>query len=344
MQTSNLDDATWLALDVGGANLKAAHSHGAAWSRSFALWRDPERLTDELRHLCAGQPAFDALALTMTAELCDCFESKAAGVHHVLDAACTVVPPPRIAVWGLDGRFHPVEAIRADPRLAMASNWLALASAAARSVSEGMGLLVDIGSTTTDVLALAYGRPAPIGLTDTERLASGELVYAGVRRTPLCALASQITWRGGRLGVMAEFFATTHDVYLILGDLSEARGDTATADGRPATRAAARRRLARMVGADASDFDPVSIDELAVAFDVVLRERIARAIEQVAAPHGMPRRVIVSGMGAFLAERIARSFSVEVANLTQLWGESASVAACAFALLQLVRDASRFAR
>ena len=36
------------------------------------------------------------------------------------------------------------------------------------------------------------GKVAARGRSDTERLQTGELVYAGVRRTPLCALATEL--------------------------------------------------------------------------------------------------------------------------------------------------------
>ena len=40
-----------IGLDIGGANLKAADLDGAAVSRSFALWREPQRLAAELSSL-----------------------------------------------------------------------------------------------------------------------------------------------------------------------------------------------------------------------------------------------------------------------------------------------------
>ena len=73
------------------------------------------------------------------------------------------------------------------PSLAAAANWLALATAAARFVADGRGLLIDIGSTTTDLIPLDQGKVVVQGRTDTERLRTGELVYAGIRRTPICA-------------------------------------------------------------------------------------------------------------------------------------------------------------
>ena len=75
-----------LGLDVGGANLKAAHTDGAALSRPFALWKDPGGLAGALRGLIAEMAAADLLAVTMTGELCDCFESKRQGVLAILDA------------------------------------------------------------------------------------------------------------------------------------------------------------------------------------------------------------------------------------------------------------------
>ena len=58
--------------------------------------------------------------------------------------------------------------------------------------------------------------------TDAARLATGELVYHGVVRTPLCALAARVPFRGSAVSVMNEFFATTADVYRLTGELDPA--------------------------------------------------------------------------------------------------------------------------
>src|SRR5256885_9284124 len=49
-------------------------------------------------------------------------------------------------------------------------------------------LLLDTGSTTTDIIPMINGVPVPVGRTDPHRLGTGELVYTGVRRTPVCAV------------------------------------------------------------------------------------------------------------------------------------------------------------
>src|SRR5438445_5470671 len=94
-----------LGLDIGGANLKAAHSEGTARLVPFALWKAPQRLGEELRCVITSMPRFDLLAVTMTGELCDCYESKRQGVHAILDAVEEAAPGAAISVWRNDGRF-----------------------------------------------------------------------------------------------------------------------------------------------------------------------------------------------------------------------------------------------
>src|SRR5665213_2920887 len=166
-----------LGLDVGGANLKAAHTNRTARSRPFALWKDPGGLADALRNLIAEMPSADVLAVTMTGELCDCSESKRQGVNVILDAVEAAAAGKPIRVWRTDGRFSDLAAARTESLTAAAANWLALATFAGRYAPTGPALLIDIGSTTTDIVPLQDGRPMPKGRTDPERLRSGELVY-----------------------------------------------------------------------------------------------------------------------------------------------------------------------
>ena len=108
-----------------------------------------------------------------------------------------------------------------NPLSVAAANWHALAAFCGRYCRSGCGLLLDIGSTTTDIIPLAEGKPVARGKTDTERLIHGEMVYTGVERTPVCAIVDRVPYRERSVGVAAEWFATTRDVYLILGEFAE---------------------------------------------------------------------------------------------------------------------------
>ena len=333
----------WLAFDIGGANLKAAHSEGPAGSIPFEVWKRPEQLSEGLAELASTLPAADGWAVTMTAELCDCFATKADGVRAILGAVNVAASGRPVRVWGLDGRFHPVASILERPEPAAASNWLALATVVARSGFGESGMLIDVGSTTTDLIPWRSGAVAvaPEKRTDLDRLQAGALVYAGVRRTPLCALATDLPYRGVRTPLMAEVFATTLDVYLTLGDLPPDPFDRSTGDGGPMTIEAARNRLARMVGLDRDDFTPEDASTLAQAADFALVERLVAAADRIsfAALEDHPSNVVVAGSGEFLAHRIAEHVvdrGCPIISLNQVWGSEASTAACAHALIRLL--------
>jgi probable H4MPT-linked C1 transfer pathway protein len=235
--------ATVLGLDIGGANLKAAAADKRAVSVPFPLWREPGGLPAKLAELLAHFPDADEFAVTMTGELCDCYETKRQGVNAILTAVQNVSRSRPIRVWGTGGAFLNVEEARRDYLKVAAANWHALATFAGGFVPGGKSILVDVGTTTSDVIPILDGVPVPKGKTDPDRLSNYELVYSGVRRTPICALLGS--------DVAAELFATTRDAYLLLGLVPEDATDTDTADGRPATRDHAHARMSRMVCGDA---------------------------------------------------------------------------------------------
>src|SRR5262249_61148640 len=74
-------------------------------------------------------------------------------------------------------------------------------------------LLVDVGSTTTDIVPVHDGAVMAAGYTDDERLVSEELVYSGVTRTPVMAIAGSVPFDGRRQRLMAEHFATMAGVH-----------------------------------------------------------------------------------------------------------------------------------
>jgi (4-(4-[2-(gamma-L-glutamylamino)ethyl]phenoxymethyl)furan-2-yl)methanamine synthase len=323
-----------LGLDIGGANLKACHSTGVASLRPFALWKNVDALGCVLKEFLGQLPDHDVLAVTMTGELCDCFETKREGVQRILDAVESAAAGRPVRVWRTDGRFRDLAAARADPLPTAAANWLALATLAGRMLPVGAGLLIDIGSTTTDIIPLVNGLPVPRGRTDPERLQTRELVYTGVRRTPLCALLGGLA--------AAEWFATTLDVYLLLGDLAEENRNLDTADGRPATVAAAHGRLARML---CGDSETCSREETCrLAQDVQDRQlRLIRdAVEQVAGLLGEPPRAfILAGSGEFLARRAIDgppALGGSRLSLAESLGSSISESACAYAVAVLAAE------
>lgn len=332
-------------MDIGGANLKAADGRGWCQSMSFALWREPERLSSALAEMLRMAPAHDGVAVTMTGELADCFETKAAGVESILTAvseAITIVGQhSTLRVYRTDGVLVEMSVARREPLAVAAANWRAIAEFGGRYVTARAALILDLGSTTCDLIPLVDGRPAAQGRTDPDRLVHGELVYTGVVRSPVCALVSELPWRGSMCRVAQEVFATTRDAYLLLADVSESGNDTYTADGRAATRPFAHDRLARQICADRTLFGMA--DALAAAA-VVKQAQLALLAEALTQLRGAGTaevsQVVVSGQGEFLLRELlaAEMPYAEIISLAERLGPGASQAAAAHALAVLAAE------
>jgi probable H4MPT-linked C1 transfer pathway protein len=329
--------AATLALDIGGANTKAAWLDGDSLrtaSRAFEVWRDRAALSAVLRDVAAevaGGPAH-AVAITMTAELSDAFRTKREGVGFVLDAAQDALGALRVLTTA--GELVPVEAARARPWDVAAANWVATALAVAATHPDA--LLIDVGSTTADVVPIAAGRVAATAHDDLERLLAGELVYTGVLRTNLAAIAPRVPVRGGRCPVSSECFAISADVHLVLGHLAPEAYVCPTPDRRPATLAYSRERIARLVCADAEQLDAGEIDAIAAYLHGEQLRQLEDAARRVQRrlPHDAP--VVAVGSGAFLGREVATRLERPVADAPGPWGATGGEVAPAAALAALL--------
>lgn len=300
--------------DIGGAHLKAAVvGRGGVVHQ---VCQEPCPLWQGLSHL---HQAFDAIlrriaqqadhhAVTMTGELADLFATRHEGVRQIIKAAgeCLPLQPLHIFV-GPEGLFKS----RLDDRDldgVASANWLA----SAQSISQLMdcGLFIDVGSTTTDLLLFDDGRVFTDAYSDRDRLRTDGLVYTGVVRTPVMAVANRVPFAGEWIALMAEHFATMSDVYRLCGELPEQADQLPTADHGEKTPAGSACRLARMLGTDLQSTDVKSMLRLAEYLReqqlIKLHRACARQLSHDLLPDHAP--LIGAGVGRFLAKVLAARF------------------------------------
>ena len=333
-----------LGWDIGGVNTKVARidqdGRLAARARAFELQRDPEALVTVLRELAAAVGvAGDApvtCAVTMTAELSQMFRTKGDGVRFVIDAVERAFPRASVRVFAVDGRFLAPAEARGEPLAVAAANWAATARLVARR--HPTALLLDIGTTTTDVIPIVDRAVVATGLTDPERLASGELVYTGALRTPVEAIVREVPYGGGRAMVSAEGFALAGDVHVWRGTLSPADYSVTPPDGRPATRDFAGGRLARIVCGDRDMLDAHAISRIAEAVAAAQVSVVSAAVKRVVAAHPSIRTAVVAGLGVFIAKEAAQAGGLDVIALAGEFGDEVARYAPAAAVAILCAD------
>jgi len=302
-----MDNAV-LGWDLGGAHLKAARVENGRVTDAVQI---PCPLWQGLPHLDAAMTeALSRLgparrhAVTMTGEMADIFRSREEGVRAVTAAATNKLGD--ISVFaGVAGLVSPADAPTLWQNIASA-NWLATAMLTAKKLTQAA--LVDIGSTTTDIAPVAGGKILARGRSDSERLANNELVYTGIIRTPVMALASIIDFEAQTQGVMAEFFATMADAYRVAGLLPEDADDFPAADNRGKTPQDSARRLARMLGRDLESAPSAAWQRFAGTLIAIQTAQIAESLTRVLERASLnPQAPVVgAGCGRFLVEIIAR--------------------------------------
>lgn len=338
---SNL--ATILGCDIGGANTKISLLRTTKGeveeiriaSKYFPFWKRGEEglvdLLSELRNEVAEDIEIDAIGLTMTAELSDFYETKRKGVDHILDQTERAFRATPIYVLDVDGGLNTVSEARKEPLKTASSNWAATGWMVARQMRNC--LVIDVGSTTTDIIPVADGELAASGRNDLERLINGELIYTGALRTNVASIVERAPVRGRSARVSSEFFASTGDVHLVLGNIMRDEYTTETADGRGESRGEALARLARVVCADSELLSEGDVLEIASYIYKKQVEQIVDGIEQVLDSTSLQFveeiSAVVAGLGGkFLAERAARIAEIDhVFGLSGIVGFEASLEA-----------------
>ncbi len=294
---------TTIGLDVGGAHLKVARveSGRVVSVRQIAcpLWEGIERLDAALREAEPILAGADVYAVTMTGELTEIFENREAGVLAIVERLRGQLHGELRIFMGLKGFASPEAAI-GDPLSVASANFLATALFTARV--RPLALLIDMGSTTTDIVAC----DRPLGLTDAERLQTGELVYTGLTRTPIPSIATRAPLAGQWQGLARDAFATMADVRRILGDLPNDVDQHATADRRGKSQAESLIRFARGFGRDA-EIRHLATWQISAAY---IAERQLRSIHDgvlqvLSRPGGEVSSVVTAGIGARLVGKIS---------------------------------------
>lgn len=321
--------------DIGGAHLKVARLAGdgtvmAVRQVACPLWHGLEELSRACPALGFPLDDDDAVhAVTMTGELCDVFTDRADGVRRILAAlAPQLASGATVRVYGgYDGWLSVDQAGGDYARSVASANWLALAAFTAEFVGEGV--LIDIGSTTTDVIPIVGGEVRASGRDDATRLACDELVYTGVVRTPVMAVCDAVPFRGHWQPLAAEVFATTGDVYRVRGELAEQDDLMPTADGRGKDPESSARRLARMLGCDEGAEVLGAMGGVADWVASRQRERIARAVALIrsrlpGALAGAP--YVGAGVGRFVVAALARAAGAPYRGFDEVLGVDGSLA------------------
>ena len=243
------------------------------------------------------------VVITTTAELSDAFYTKREGIEYICNNLESVFLKNEIKFITVNGEFISINESKNKYMDISASNWIA--TSLVFGEREKLGILLDMGSTTLDIIPIKNGIPVTIGKTDVERLLNSELFYSGILRQPIATIIQNVPFRNTMCPISFERFALVADVYLILGLISEEQYTCDTSDDRGKTIEESYARLSRIVCGDPEVISKKEILEMAKyiheSHEKLIMEKIRRAIDYFTRRFITPTSKIrfnITGLGA----------------------------------------------
>ncbi|MHA1311853.1 MAG: hydantoinase/oxoprolinase family protein [Candidatus Helarchaeota archaeon] len=344
-----------LGLDIGGANIKASlidqgklknkyMQYYPIWTKDLSLL--PDIIKEVSTKVIQGQD-IEAIAVTMTAELSDAFYTKREGILKISKSLREAFYDMEDKIYFINifGEFIKFNTVLKYPLQVAAANWVA--------TSKYVGLfyknciLIDVGSTTTDVIPILNGKPVCLGKTDPDRLLSGELVYTGVLRSEIPSITHYVPYKNKNCRVSSEKFALSADVHLVLGHISEDEYTSDPADGREKNKKDSLARISRVICAD---IEMLSKKEIMTIARYIYEQQIAQiqvglmqVFNRLRSSYVVDFKnflIIITGIGAeFLARKAAKRYGFKkIINLNEILGENGGIVAPSAAVALLLEQ------
>ncbi|ADL58820.1 H4MPT-linked C1 transfer pathway protein [Methanothermobacter marburgensis] len=333
-----------VGFDIGGANTDMALIEFGADGemkkvrvdfRYLPMWLKHDELSETLIELTGDDlDDLDGVGVCMTAELVDAYPSKAEGVIDIVESVQSAFDVP-VAYVSLSGMVDASEAVR-DPMDVAAANWVATSQIASAMSSDC--IMVDVGSTTTDIIPVKDGFEAARGRNDLERLSTGELVYTGTLRTNVATIVDRVPLHDKWFRVSSELFAITADVHRVLGNIRESDYTCSTPDGSGRSIEDCMLRIARVLCADLELLEPEDILEVSEYIYHQQILKIAEGIAEVSERENLDE-VIATGLGMnVLAKRAAEILDLKCRTMDEFLTEEECVVAPAVGTALLMED------
>ena len=286
----------FLGIDIGGAHIKTVGLDEKkkiifVSQEQCLLWRDTKLLENYFKKI---NNLFTKVkcGITMTGELCDYFKSRKHGVKSILKVSQKL----KFNTFFFTNKSSFF--LKKSSHTSIASmNWLATGKFLETKIKDA--LIIDFGSTTTDLIIIKNNKVQNKFYTDFDRMNNNELIYSGLTRTPTSFLTNSIDIKNKKYYLSAEFFSNTADLYRIKKILPPNSDIFESADGRSKSTNNSLNRLARNF---CLDYERKNLKFLNIATQKLINiqiENVFKKSKQLMKTHKIKSKIpiVVCGIG-----------------------------------------------
>ena len=148
--------------DIGGAHIKVSKiNFGKQKTTTMQLycpiWMNINNLNNSILKIKKKLGSCDYHAITMTAELSDIFENRNKGTKKVINTLCKILPEKKTFFYSNKKHFFKKKEAMEKTNNINSMNWHATANFISNFYPNC--ILVDVGSSTTDIIPIKKSKP-----------------------------------------------------------------------------------------------------------------------------------------------------------------------------------------
>ena len=273
-------------MDIGGANTKAALLdfkdkkivNTYSYIEYFPFWEKtiteiPTLLRRVVENLVEKNNIkledINFIAVTITAELSDAFQTKREGILIILNALDKIFDKNKLKFITNRSKFIDYNTAKSDYFLIFAANWSSTALFLGQFIPTC--ILIDAGTTTIDIIPILDSTPVPKGKNDISRLMNHELIYTGGLRATIPSITHHVPYKDKNVRISFEKFALISDIHRILNNISEEEYINDTADNRSKSLENCYARLSRVI---CMDIETISKEDLKIMANYIYEKQL----------------------------------------------------------------------
>tara|TARA_B100000767_G_C19761935_1_gene535553 strand:+ start:1655 stop:2698 length:1044 start_codon:yes stop_codon:yes gene_type:complete len=302
----------YLGWDIGGANTKICVFDSNftiidVHVKNIKVWNNFDDLKSFFKFISNLYENFEINNfITITAESCDNFADRESGISEILSNCNYYINGNKLYYTNSNTYIDYDNALMSLNSL-FSTNWM-LTSNFLNS-KDNIDLIVDIGSTTTDIIF--KDMDIKNNINDHMRLTNNTLLYIGVVRTPLAMMANNINFKGDEISLVNEVFATTGDIFNIINDINFVELDYLGSDNLKFEKFNSFVRLSRILGFDYKTSHEKDLIDVSYDFKKLFISKIVDNIKKIFGNKFNDLTISSVGEGRFLIKEMCALYNIK---------------------------------
>ncbi len=311
-------------VDIGGANVKITQLHPNLTVKSVLLPFSRKPVLVEQLITSVVNPDIVVVTQTLCANR-HLFATGKEGTHYLINVT-TDLFGDNVRYPGLSYQLYTAAKAKQHYEKVACRNWVATCYLAHYLDLVHNGLVIDCGTTSTDIVPVVNGHPETLEKNDVgyTRFRTGELVWSGVYFMPVPSLSHTIVLDGDTYPVKPATRALSYDIYIVLGRITPKElAEKYSGHRRDMDTLSYRQSVMRMLDVISADTELLTVNDaqkiaafLAEKQEKMIEKAIKKVFSAAQKKYAIEKTVAVAGAGKdIILSKVLKNLGFDVKDI-----------------------------